>query len=375
MASGSTGEGASASGGRSSPSARGVGEARIEAAGGRYAGYRERKGRPIEVERGIEVLDEGDRPSRHQGQAYALPIQVARVVDDRPALELRLVRGEVEPVGDLPYRGGDDVADGGLPRARTREADVEAAPLVVAGAEDHGKGAVEIVADAFVGKAEGLGVVEGDRAQAVFREEDDEGPRVAEVLDRLRLDGHDSPGDRVRRIDRNLGAAEPAEEVGHLRRAREVDAEALERAVDALLGGIAHGGRGGLVARAVGHDQGLEGVVDLVRGEGQGDDAVARQAAPMLEVADARGEEDDLRDGKRGGAPGRSRARGPPAAAKRGPRAPRLSRIDFMLHPPSIRELYPVNIARAAWLPLSRGTIVTFMKSVEKAKESFSTLP
>ena len=63
----------------------------------------------------VKLADEGNRPPGDDGQLDVLPIRLARVLDDRPAFDRRLVLiarlvGKRQTVGGFPRRRGNQVA-------------------------------------------------------------------------------------------------------------------------------------------------------------------------------------------------------------------------------------------------------------------------
>src|SRR5205823_2641494 len=104
---------------------------------------------------------EADGPARDQRHADVLPVLVAGVLDQGPALQqwgavLAVLAAEHEPIARLPQRVLDDVAD--LDVALAVALEIEADDLLLAivrGGEDF-QGAAQLAVDARVEEAEPL---------------------------------------------------------------------------------------------------------------------------------------------------------------------------------------------------------------------------
>ena len=123
--------------------------------------------RPIDEERVVQVHPERDRPAADQGHLDAGPVFVGRVLDDRPALQVRLfLLVEHQPIAGLPDRAFDDVADLDLALAFAREVQADGLLLRVVGQRQRFQGAAELVLDHRVLEAQPLHFVQLHAANA-----------------------------------------------------------------------------------------------------------------------------------------------------------------------------------------------------------------
>ena len=81
----------------------------------------------------IERLAEGHGITRGEGQLDALPVLAAQVLDHGPALQQALLAGRIgverQPIGRLPERRADDIADPDPPPALTARLDGQRAAV------------------------------------------------------------------------------------------------------------------------------------------------------------------------------------------------------------------------------------------------------
>ena len=247
----------------------------------------------------VEVLDERDRPTRNQPQMDAVPVLVGRVLDQRPALQVRL-RAEQQAVGDLPQGRLGDVADAHVPPPRPRKAQRHRPPLVVRAGRQRRQGLAQLAVQTGVPQLDPRNIVQPDRLQAVRRRAGSACPPS------WCPSGPSRSSTRRRRPGRSACPCAVVTVTSAPRRWfsssarlcgwRDVNGERLQGPPD----GVARAVDDRLhLAVRVDQCQRLQDVVDLGRAEGQGHDGVARDRAAALDVGDARREQCHLPDGQR----------------------------------------------------------------------------
>ncbi len=288
-------------------------------------------GRPRHVERAVQVLDEADRPPADEAELHVGPVAVGLILDDRPPLQLRLtglrpragaallfararralfsgrrirrrrrlvVARQDQSIARLPHRRLDHVPHAHAPLALPAEVDRHRLLVLIARLGQRGQCPLQLFAQGRVLQLQRTHLVEFHRADA-GRPDEVQDPdlddlpllRVAGRL-ALLLDAEDRAlhlGRLDAEAERDLRAAELAEQFGQRRVARDVDLEAAQRLGDRVLARV--GDRRDLPVVEVLEDEALEDVVDLLRLEPQLGRAVAPDGAEVLEVADAAGEE------------------------------------------------------------------------------------
>ena len=222
--------------------------------------------RPRDEQRLIQVHLERDRPAGDQRHAHVLPVLVAGVLDDGPALQRRLaLLVQHQPVAGLPDGVFDDVADLHRPLSVAGEVEADGALLAVVGGGQHFQGAAELGVERRVEEAQPLHLRQRHRAHALGAQQVQHVHLDHRVLGAglvLFLHADDDAGHRaglggvaLLEDDLDLLAAGLVEDLAQRRVVRQVQGERLERLVHRLLAVVADGGH--LAVAEVRQDQAL----------------------------------------------------------------------------------------------------------------------
>ena len=253
---------------------------------------------PGDIHRRVEVLDEADRLAAHERQADVLPIGVAGVLDDGPALKQGLiVVAQDQAVTGFPDRRLDDVAERDLLLTLAADVDGHRLFVLVAGRGQNRQGPGQFLLQSRLQELDAgdAGQLEAHQPGVGQDHQHVDGHRL--VVDHLGafLDADDRAGVRLRRRDQDARPAKLGQKLPEGGTVGDVDGETPQglghrvarRVVDADLLGAQD-------------DHALEDVVDVLGLEHQADAAAAFDLAGAFEVADAAGEEHDARQGQIG---------------------------------------------------------------------------
>ncbi len=251
--------------------------------------------------RRVQVVAERDRRARGQAHRHLPPVLAADVVDHRPALQQRLARaalGEDHPVGRLPHRRLDHVADREVVLARAGQADVDGDLLEHALAGGGVEAAMKLQREVTVAQGHAADLRQADDLHALAAQQADA------IVARAGLRRRDPLAVRRRRgvglvddlLDHDDAAAElalggaehdlvAAQRVEHLREAALPRRQRRQRCVGPRLRVERHRDADRLAVAAVDHRQALEQVVDLILAD-LDRQHVALDPAAALEVAD-----------------------------------------------------------------------------------------
>src|SRR5207302_1413129 len=112
---------------------------------------------PRDIERLIQIHPVGDRPAGDQGHVYVLPIFIARVFNDGPALKERLaVLVQHQAIARLPDRVLHHVADADAALAVSLEIQRDHLLLRVVSGRQHLQGALELAVERGIRETDAL---------------------------------------------------------------------------------------------------------------------------------------------------------------------------------------------------------------------------
>ena len=253
-----------------------------------------------DVKRLVKIHLVRNRPARDQRQADILPILVAGVLDDGPALKKRLaLLVQHEPIARFPDRVLHDVADPHAAFAVALEAETDHFLFRVVRGGQHFQSALELAVKGGIEKANTLNLGEQDTLHAVRRQQIQHIHLGLGGVFAAHFHAHDGACQcrRQRAGIRAHGhfdflAAGLVQDLAERRVIGQIQGKALERLVDRV--GTIVGNRADAPAIAILEHQALEQIVDISAWEGEIDPAAAGDLSFTLVIADAAAEKNHL---------------------------------------------------------------------------------
>ncbi|OPZ84474.1 MAG: hypothetical protein BWY76_01826 [bacterium ADurb.Bin429] len=230
-----------------------------------------------------------------------MPVGVAGILHDGPALHQRLVFAKNEPVRGFPDWHFGDVAHFHPPLALAGESDADGPALIIEAGCEHVQRVAQFLVQPIIIDLDIGDFLQSHRADAGGGDEVQHlGGHDLLILDAARFCLHAKhfPGNGIGGGDGDRHPAQPGEQRGDGGVVGEINGVGGQRFADGVAGTI--GNSAHLAAVEVHKHQRLEQIVDLFGFERERHHIIAGDAAGALQVADAAGIEHDVGDGQFG---------------------------------------------------------------------------